>query len=84
MGDRKENFKVASFMTLDFHKLLQHHKHSFYIILNSRLNGLTLRKLSHFAIAASHSDKHFNEIKSKYSSVLLPEDIEIHENFQSS
>ncbi|MDQ2086382.1 Ppx/GppA phosphatase family protein [Herbivorax sp. ANBcel31] len=57
----------------------EHHKHSFYIILNSRLNGLSHREIVLIAaIAASHSDKPFNaEWKSKYSSILLPGDVEI-------
>jgi exopolyphosphatase/guanosine-5'-triphosphate,3'-diphosphate pyrophosphatase len=59
----------------------EHHKHSFYIILNSRLNGLSQRETVLIsAIAASHSDKPFNENwKNKYSSILLPGDIEIYE-----
>lgn len=58
-----------------------HHKHSFYIILNSRLNGLSHRETVLIsALAASHSDKHFNEDwKSKYSSIFLPGDIETYE-----
>lgn len=84
LGDRERKLlKVASLLhdigiSISYY---EHHKHSFYIILNSRLNGLTLREtILISAIAASHSDKHFNENwQSKYSSVLLPEDIEIHE-----
>ncbi|NLI57396.1 MAG: Ppx/GppA family phosphatase [Clostridium sp.] len=84
LGDRERKLlKVASLLhdigiSISYY---EHHKHSFYIILNSRLNGLTLREtILISAIAASHSDKHFNENwQSKYSSVLLPGDIEIHE-----
>lgn len=57
-----------------------HHKHSFYIILNSRLNGLTHRETVLIsAIAASHTNKPFNENwENKYSSILLPRDISIY------
>ncbi|GAE87313.1 Ppx/GppA phosphatase family protein [Acetivibrio straminisolvens] len=59
----------------------EHHRHSFYIILNSRLTGLNHREtLLTAAIAASHSDDNFKEDwQRRYEKILLPEDIELWE-----
>lgn len=57
----------------------EHHRHSFYIILNSRLAGFTHREtLLAAAIAASHSDEDFKEDwQTRYEKILLPGDIEL-------
>lgn len=81
--DERKLLKVASLLhdigiSISYY---EHHKHSFYIILNSRLNGITQRETVLIsAIAASHTDKPFNDDwQDKYSSILLPGDIEIYE-----
>ncbi|MCX7841549.1 MAG: Ppx/GppA family phosphatase [Clostridia bacterium] len=57
-----------------------HHNHSFYIILNSRLNGLTQREiLLTAAIAASHSkDKYKDDWEKRYRDMLEPNDIKMY------
>jgi len=53
-----------------------HHKHSFHLILNSRINGLSHRELVLVsAIAASHSRDDFRENwRSHYKMLLQPDD----------
>ncbi|HHV28986.1 Ppx/GppA phosphatase family protein [Acetivibrio mesophilus] len=59
----------------------EHYRHSFYIILNSRLTGLTHREtLLIAAIAASHSKDKFKENwQKRYKKILLPGDTELWE-----
>lgn len=48
-----------------------HHKHSFYIILNSYINGLTHKELLiSAAVAASHRNNSYHLPLAKYSSIL--------------
>lgn len=59
----------------------EHYRHSFYIILNSRLNGLSHREILLIAaIAASHAKDDFKEDwQNRYKKVLLPGDIELYD-----
>lgn len=59
----------------------EHYKHSFHIILNSRINGLSHRELVLISsIAASHSGSDFNENWKKFYKMLLqPGDEVIHQ-----
>lgn len=58
-----------------------HHRHSFHLILNSRINGLSHRELVLVsAIAASHSRNDFRENwKSQYKMLLQPDDDKIYQ-----
>lgn len=59
----------------------EHYRHSFYIILNSRLTGLSHREtLLIAAIAASHSEDDFKEDwRTRYKKILLQGDITLWE-----
>lgn len=55
-----------------------HHEHSFYVILNAGINGLTHRELLISAyIAASHRNRNFVLDWDKYSRVINQKDVEI-------
>ena len=52
-----------------------HHAHSFYLILNARLNGLTHReKVIAAFVAGFHNSSAFKEVVKDYSAILRPED----------
>ncbi|MFZ5985561.1 MAG: HD domain-containing protein [Bacillota bacterium] len=59
----------------------EHYRHSFYIILNSRLSGLSHREIVLIAaIAASHSKDEFKEDwQTRYAKLLEPGDTELYE-----
>ncbi|TYQ16844.1 UNVERIFIED_CONTAM: exopolyphosphatase/guanosine-5'-triphosphate,3'-diphosphate pyrophosphatase [Acetivibrio alkalicellulosi] len=63
----------------------EHYKHSFYIILNSRLNGLTHRETVLIsAIAAAHSKEDFSTSwQEQFSKILLSKDIEIYDKLST-
>lgn len=73
-------FKTAALLhdigvSVDYYS---HHDHSFYIILNSNIKGLSHREMLMAAfIASKHRKDKLNISESKYSSMISLEDIEI-------
>lgn len=73
-------FKTAALLhdigvSVDYYS---HHNHSFYIILNSNIKGLSHREMLMAAfIASRHRKDKLNISESKYSSMISLEDVEI-------
>mgnify|MGYP005836872667 CR=1 FL=1 len=83
LGDEERRIlKVASLLhdIGIFISYYDHHKHSFYTILNSRINGLTHREIILVAaVAASHrKDKLKDDWERTYKPLLKPGDIRMY------